>query len=64
MSSRSRSQLCAKPKSWRITIFVQEWAEVLGDVEAPTREAAEKAAVKRFALSAEDRNRIVIQERS
>jgi hypothetical protein len=35
---------------------------VLGDVEAPDRQAAEAAAVKRFALSPEDRNRIVIQE--
>jgi hypothetical protein len=35
---------------------------VLGDVEAPTREAAEAAAVKRFALSPEDRNRIVVRD--
>jgi len=58
MSSRSRTGVSAKTKSWRVTIFI------LGDVEAPSREAAESVAVRQFALSAEDRNRIVIQERA
>jgi hypothetical protein len=64
MPSRPPNRISRKNKSWRITIFIQERREILGDVEAPTREAAEAAAVKQFALSAEDRNRIVIQERS
>jgi len=52
----------AKPKTWCVTI-IRSKGHVLGDVEAPTRQAAEAAAVKEFNLSAEDRNRIVIQER-
>jgi hypothetical protein len=43
--------------------MIRKRGEVLGDVEAPTREAAEMAAVKTFDLSPDDRNRIVIQER-
>jgi hypothetical protein len=63
MSSRSRRRVSAKTKSWRVTI-IRSRGQVLGDIEAATREAAEAAAVKQFSLSAEDRNRIVIQERS
>jgi hypothetical protein len=51
----------AKKKSWRVVIIRQR-GQVLGDVEAPTRQAAEAAAVKRFRLSPEDRNRIVVRE--
>jgi hypothetical protein len=61
-SLRSRIQAPRKSKIWRVTI-IRSRGQVLGDVEAPTREAAEAAAVKRFSLSPEDRNRIVVQER-
>jgi hypothetical protein len=37
--------------------------QVLGDVEAPSREAAEAAAVEAFNLSANQRSRLVVQER-
>jgi hypothetical protein len=43
--------------------MIRKRDEVLGEVEAQSREAAEMAAVKTFGLSPEDRNRIVIQER-
>jgi hypothetical protein len=36
---------------------------VLGDVEAPSREAAEATAVQTFNLSDEQRSRLVVQER-
>jgi hypothetical protein len=36
--------------------------EVLGTVEAPTREAAE-AAMEAFSLNAEQRRQLVVQER-
>jgi hypothetical protein len=36
MSSRTKN------KSWRITIFIQERREILGDVEAATREALKR----------------------
>jgi hypothetical protein len=35
---------------------------VLGDVQAPNREAAENAAVRMFNLSAEQRSQLVVQE--
>jgi hypothetical protein len=60
MLSRSRIKSPAK-KSWRVTL-IRSRGQVLGDVEAPNRQAAVAAAVKRFNLSPEDRNRIVIQE--
>jgi hypothetical protein len=37
--------------------------QVLGDVEAPSREAAEAEAVRTFNLSPEQRSRLVLQER-
>jgi len=61
-SLRSRIQAPRKNKTWRLTI-IRSRGQVLGDVEVPTREGAEAAAVKRFGLSPEDRNRIVVQER-
>jgi hypothetical protein len=36
---------------------------VLGNVEAPSRKAAEAAAVRMFDLSPEQRIRLVVQER-
>jgi hypothetical protein len=61
MSSRSRPR-ASSSKSWRVTL-IRSRGHVLGEVEAPNRQAAEAAAVKQFGLSPEDRNRIVIQER-
>ena len=35
----------------------------MGNVEAPSREAAEAAAVREFNLTPEQRHRLVVQER-
>jgi hypothetical protein len=38
-------------------------AQVLGDVETPSHEAAEAAAGRQFELTDEQRSRLVVQER-
>jgi hypothetical protein len=44
--------------------LIRSKAQALGDVEAPSREAAEAAAaVREFNLSPEQRSRLVVQER-
>jgi hypothetical protein len=71
MSSRPRPKGWGKRKtinsaalrSWRVSL-IRNRGHVLGDVEAATRDAAEAAAMKKFNLSPEQRNRIVIQERA
>jgi hypothetical protein len=52
----------AASRSWRASL-IRKRAQVLGDVEAPSREAAEAAAVRAFNLTAEQRSRLVVQER-
>jgi hypothetical protein len=49
-------------RSWRVSL-IRKRAQVLGEVEAPNREAAEAAAVRTFGLSNEQRKRVVVQER-
>ena len=66
MPSRPRSPSSDSPKAaasrrWR-TSLIRSKAQVLGDLQAPTREAAEAAAVRRFGLSPEQRSRLVVQE--
>jgi hypothetical protein len=68
MSSRPRKPSNTNPRaiasrSWRASL-IRKKAQVLGDVEAPSREAAETAAVKAFNLDDEQRSRLVVQERS
>jgi transposase len=48
--------------SWRASL-IRKRAQVLGDVQAVSREAAEAAAVRTFNLTAEQRTRLVVQER-
>jgi len=43
--------------------LIRKRAQVLGVVEAASREAAEAAAVRTFGLSNEQRKRLVVQER-
>jgi hypothetical protein len=68
MSSRPRTGVplpkrkSVAAKSWRSSLILKR-AKVLGDVEAPSREAAEAAAVRTFNLSPEQRSRLVVQER-
>jgi hypothetical protein len=50
------------PRSWRASL-IRKKAQVFGDVEAPSREAAEAAAVRTFNLSPEQRSRLVVPER-
>ena len=44
-------------RAWRASL-IRKWAERLGTVWAPDREAAEVAAVKEFGLSEEQRKRL------
>jgi hypothetical protein len=67
MSSRPRKPSNANPRglasrSWRASL-IRRHGQVLGNVEAPSREAAEAAAVRMFDLSPEQRIRLVVQER-
>jgi hypothetical protein len=48
-------------RRWRASLILKRGL-ILGDVEAPTRERAEAAAVKEFNIPAERRNRLVVQE--
>jgi hypothetical protein len=57
---RKRKTVAAK--SWRASL-IRSKTQVLGDVEAPSREAAEAAAVRTFNLSPQQRSRLVVQER-
>ena len=49
-------------RSWRASL-IRKRAQVLGDLQAPRREAAEVAAVPTFNLSPEQYSRLVVQER-
>jgi hypothetical protein len=66
MSSRPRKLASnANPRatasrSWRASL-IRRRGQVLGDVDAPSREAAE--AVRTFGLTPDQRNRLVVQER-
>jgi hypothetical protein len=69
MSSLSRTRQSANTnpraaasRSWRASL-IRARAQVLGFGEAPSREAAEAAAVRTFNLTAEQRSRLVVQER-
>jgi hypothetical protein len=66
MSSRPRKPSNVKPRvalrSWRVSL-IRKKGQVLGDVEAPSREVAEAAAVSAFSLTEEQRKRLVVQER-
>jgi hypothetical protein len=48
--------------SWRASL-IRKRSQVLGDVDAPSREAAEAAAVRAFNLNEHQRSRLVVQER-
>jgi hypothetical protein len=52
----------AAPRSWRVSL-IRKRGQVLGDIEAPSREVAEAAAVSAFSLTEEQRKRLVVQER-
>jgi hypothetical protein len=69
MPSRARTRQstnsnprAAASRSWRVSL-IRKRAQILGDVEATSREAAEAAAVRTFNLNDEQRSRVVVQER-
>ena len=58
----SKTRAAAKLRSWRASIL-RGRAKHLGDVQAPDERAAEAEAVVEFNLSADQRRRVVVQER-
>ena len=65
---RSRKPDSSNPKaiasrSWRASL-IRSKAQVLGDVQASSREAAEAAAVRMFNLSPEQRRSLVVREQA
>jgi hypothetical protein len=62
LRSRTKAKTSAQVRSWRASL-IRKRSQVLGDVEAPSREAAEAAAVRVFNLSEQQRSRLVVQER-
>ena len=50
-------------RSWRV-LLIRKRTQVLGIVEAPTREVAEAAAVSAFSLTEQQRAWLVVQERN
>jgi hypothetical protein len=67
MPLRPRKPSNANPRaiasrSWRASL-IRSKGQILGDVEAPSRETAEAEAVRTFNLSPEQRSRLVGQER-
>jgi hypothetical protein len=59
------SRIVLKPpqlKTWRVSL-IRKRGQILGDVEAPNRDAAEAAAIREFSLTEEQRRRLVVQER-
>ena len=61
VSAKAKSRE-AKPRQWR-AMLIRKRGQVLGDVEAPDMKAAELAAAREFKLTAEQRKRLVLQER-
>jgi hypothetical protein len=64
MPSRLRNRVLPKRKalparSWRVSL-IRKRSQILGYVDAPTREAAEAAAVRTFNLTDEQRSRLVV----
>jgi hypothetical protein len=69
MASRPRTRVLpakrktAPARSWRVSL-IRKHGQVLGIVEARSREAAEAEAVRMFGLNKEQRSRLVVQERT
>jgi hypothetical protein len=67
MQSRPRKPSNPNPRatasrSCRVSL-IRKRGQVLGNIEAPSREVAEAAAVSAFSLTEEQRKRLVVQER-
>jgi hypothetical protein len=62
LHSRTKAKANTRVRSWRASL-IRKRSQVLGDVEAQSREAAEAAAVRIFNLNEQQRGRLVVQER-
>jgi hypothetical protein len=62
MSSRWRTKSNGSRRRWRV-LRIRKRAQVIGYVDAPSREVAEAAAVSAFSLTEDQRKRLVVQER-
>ena len=62
MSPSSRTKSNGSRRRWRVSL-IRKRAQVLGYVDAPSREVAEAAAVSAFSLTEDQRKRLVVQER-
>ena len=62
MSPSSRTKSNGSRRRWRV-LLIRKRAQVIGYVDAPSREVAEAAAVSAFSLTDEQRKRLVVQER-
>jgi hypothetical protein len=58
-----RKTAAVRRRAWRVSL-IRKRAQVLGDVEAASREAAELAAGRQFNLDEDQRKRLVVQERA
>jgi len=58
----AKATTTAKLRQWR-ALLIRKHGQVLGTVEARDRAAAERAAVAEFNLDADQRKRLVVQER-
>jgi hypothetical protein len=63
MSLRPRKPSNANPRATAFPLLACVSAQILGFVDAPDRASAEVAAAKAFNLDAEQRSRLVVQER-
>ena len=62
LRSRTKAKISTRVRSWRASL-IRKRSQVLGDVDAPSREAAEAEAVRLFNLNEQQRSRLVVQER-
>jgi hypothetical protein len=62
VTKRPQKNAAPKLRSWRASL-IRKRAQILGYVDAPDRAGAEAAAVKAWSLNADQRNRLVVQER-
>jgi hypothetical protein len=63
MPSASNKVTAVRLRSCRVSL-IRKRVQYLGFVTAPDPEAAKAAAVKQFKLSAEQRRRLLVQERT
>jgi hypothetical protein len=63
-SARQSKPASTKLRFWRISVPGGKRPEYVGIVEAPDQQSAEVAAVRKFKLSEEDREHLVVETRN